>query len=95
MENTTRQQREKREKRAMDRRIGRAQFNLNEMIREARRNGWPVTVELHEPPSGSGTLVHVTLYSKGISSSSGPAKSSMAFASDTPSSSVNASNLAA
>jgi|GEM_PF-4028783 len=79
-----------REKRYLDRRIGRAQFALNELIREARRNGWPVTVELHEPPSASGTLVHVTLYSLKNSSSSVADKSKSCVANIDPSSSVNA-----
>lgn len=84
-----------REKRTMDRRIGRAQIALNDLIREARRNGWPVTVELHEPPSGRGTLVHVTLYSPpNTSSSSSADKSSRAVASIIPSSSSNESRAA-
>jgi hypothetical protein len=79
-----------REKRNLDRRMGRAQFALNELIREARRIGWPVTVELHEPPSGSGTIVHVALYSRN-SSSRDVDKSASIVANTIPSSSVNES----
>lgn len=80
-----------REKRNLDRRIARAQFALNDLIREARRNGWPVTIELHEPPSDSGTLVHVTLYSPRSSSSSDVDKSPSCVANIVPSSSLNES----